>query len=440
MTFLKRVVVIGSGMAGARIAQQLDPRFDLTVVGEEPHVPYNRVLLAEVLGGRYGPEVVALPTRAAVRWMHGVRAVRVDRAERRVVCDEGSELPYDALVLATGSAPVLPPLRGLFEPGAKELPEGVRAFRTMDDCLALRGEVRPGSSAVVVGGGLLGVSAARALACRGARVVLAHQGERLMERQLDAGAAALLERHLERRGVEVHTKCRVRGLHAEPHGRSGTRTVRSVELSDGYRLDAESVVLTCGVRPRVGLARAAGLEVARGVVVDDRLRTSDPHVYAVGDCAEHRGVLYGLAGPAQDQADTAARVIGAALSGARDRGDSGLPEYRGTRAPTRLTLGAPPGVVRQGPAAGPDGSAQRPLDLAAFGEPEPGEDDDVVHLTDATRGIYRKAVVRDDRLVGAVLLGDLSAVGTLTRTWEDGGALPAASLLHLLTPLPTEAH
>ncbi|SCK18773.1 assimilatory nitrate reductase electron transfer subunit [Streptomyces sp. WMMB 714] len=435
MTFRQRVVVIGSGMAGARIAQQLDPRFDLTVVGEEPHIPYNRVLLAEVLGGQYGPEVIALPTRAAVRWMHGVRAVRVDRAERRVVCDEGSELPYDALVLATGSAPVLPPLRGLFGPGGNELPEGVRAFRTMEDCLALRGEVRPGSSAVVVGGGLLGVSAARALARRGARVVLAHQGERLMERQLDAGAAALLEQHLERWGVEVHTQCRVRGLHAKPHGRSRARTVRSAELSDGYRLDADRVVLACGVRPRVGLARAGGLEVARGVVVDDRLRTSDPRIYAVGDCAEHRGVLYGLAGPAQDQADTAARVIGAALTGSRGRGDGALPEYHGTRAPTRLTLGG----VREGPAAGPDGPAHPPLDLAAFGEPEPGEDDDVVHLADATRGIYRKAVVRDDRLVGAVLLGDLSAVGTLTRTWEDDGALPAESLLHLLTPLPTEA-
>ncbi|MFH8367626.1 NAD(P)/FAD-dependent oxidoreductase [Streptomyces sp. NPDC018031] len=461
-----RVVVIGGGMAGARLAQQLArvPEVALTVVGEEPHPPYNRVLLAEVLAGRYAPEVIALPAAPADR-LSGVRAVRVDRDRRVVRVDDGRVVPYDTLVLATGSNPVLPPLRGLFRPdggapeapgGGRELPAGVHAFRTMDDCLALGAAVRPGSRAVVIGGGLLGVSAARALAQRGAQVVLAHQGEHLMERQLDSGAARLLHDHMSALGVEVHTECRVRGLRTGPPGRDGEAAaadagaappagtdpagagrppvaVRAVELADGYALDADLVVLACGVRPRVGLARAAGITTARGVVVDDELRTSDPDVYAIGDCAEHDGVLYGLAGPAQEQADLLARVIAARVAGppaAAGPAGAGRPRYTGTRALTRLTLAGP------GPAPGADAAAPTApgvLDLAAFGDPTPGPGDDVVRLSDATRNAYRKVVVRGDRLVGGILFGDLGTVGALARTWEGDEPLPSAPLLHLLT-------
>ncbi|QPP08999.1 NAD(P)/FAD-dependent oxidoreductase [Streptomyces bathyalis] len=428
----ERVVVIGGGMAGARLAQQLGAvgaPVDVTVIGEESHAPYNRVLLADVLAGQYPPEVITLPAGPARR-LPGVRAVRIDRADRRVMCDDGGAVPYDKLVLATGANPVLPPLRGLFTPGGGELPDGVRAFRTMDDCLALRREARADVHAVVIGGGLLGVSAARALARRGTQVVLAHQGERLMERQLDAGSAALLRRHLEELGVEVHTECRVRGLLTRPHppgeavrgagGDGAGRAVRAVELADGCTLDAGLVVVACGVRPRTGLAEAAGLTVSRGVVVDDELRTDDPHVYAIGDCAEHDGVLYGLAGPAQEQADALARVL--------TRG-SGAPHYRGTRALTRLTLaGSPAAPARTRTQAPP-----HPLDLAAFGDPLPRADDDVVHLADATRGTYRKVVVRDGRLAGGILLGDLTTVGALARTWESDEPLASEPLLHLLT-------
>ncbi len=416
----RRVVVVGGGMAGTRLARQLAPAgARVTLVGEEPHAAYNRVLLAEVLAGRYEPGVIRLPdlpAAPAVRTLRGVRAVRLDRAARLVQCDDGRAVPYDVLVLATGAGPVLPPLRGLFDDtgGADSaLPAGVHAFRTMDDCLALAGATTPGAAAVVVGGGLLGVSAARALARRGARVVLAQQGERLMERQLDPAAARLLRAHLEELGVEVHTECRVRGVRTGPApSGGGGRTATGVELADGYVLDARLVVLACGVRPRVGLARAAGLDVAKGVVVDDELRTSDPAVHAIGDCAEHAGVLYGLATPALEQADLLARVLtGGDGSGRTHR-------YAGTRALTRLTL----------PAA--DGS----LDLAAFGETEPAPGDDVVHLADATRRVYRKVVVRADRLVGGILLGDLGAVGSLARAWEGDEPLPAdAPLHHLLT-------
>nr|AQT39201.1 NirB1 [Streptomyces sp.] len=469
----QRVVVIGGGLAGLRLAARLGG--DVRVLGEEAHAPYNRVLLAEVLAGRYAPEVTALPAPGpALR--RAVRAVRIDRAEQVVHCDDGTVERYGTLVLATGSNPVLPPLRGLFEPEGRELPAGVHAFRTMDDCLALSAAVRPGVRAVVIGGGLLGVSAARALAERGAQVVLAQQGERLMERQLDAEASALLHSHLTTLGVEIHTECRVRGLtttaaplpgytqtgairnpappafeeggtpsgswgrvRAEPGtprgaaapeaaartrvlpprtnpGR-GPRRVTGVDLAVGYRLDADLVVLACGVRPRTGLAQAAGLDVRKGVLVDDELRTSDPRIHAIGDCAEHAGRVYGLAGPALEQADALAGV----LLGT-GRGLSTDPAYAGTRALTRLTLTA---------------GGDRPLDLAAFGETTPLPGDDVVRLTDATRRTYRKVVVRGDRLVGGVLLGELSSVGALARSWEDGAPLTdkhgLTDLHHLLT-------
>lgn len=480
-----RVVVIGAGLAGARLAQRLG---DGTVlIGEEAHSPYNRVLLAEVLAGRYGPEVIALPSpRSPVL---RTRVVRVDRTERRVLCADGTVVPYTTLVLATGSNPVLPPLRGLFAPGARELPGGVHAFRTMDDCLALSAAVAEGVRVVVIGGGLLGVSAARALACRGAQVVLVQQAERLMERQLDPTSSELVHRHLTGLGVEVHTECRVRGV------RVTDGAVRGVVLADGYLLETELTVVACGVRPRTGLARAAGLDVRRGVVVDDLLRTSDPHIRAIGDCAEHDGRVYGLATPAVEQADALAEALirdaaeggssgrnalGEAAASQRatsrnaphpdeagrdhasrhaaDRDDPSqgagtdtasrtaprrddttqappgqtsptpntptpqplhLPArpYTGTRTLTRLTLPGP-----------------GPLDLAAFGDPEPRPDDDVVQLTDATRGTYRKVVVRDGRLVGGVLLGELAAVGALARAWEADDPLPDddSPLLHLL--------
>ncbi|MFI1455766.1 NAD(P)/FAD-dependent oxidoreductase [Streptomyces roseus] len=427
----QRVVVIGAGLAGLRLAARLgagtgaDTGRRVTVLGEERHAPYNRVLLAEVLAGRYAPGVTALPDPGpALR--RGVRAVRVDRADRTVHCDDGSAERYDALVLATGSNAVLPPLRGLFEPRGRELPDGVHAFRTMDDCLALSAAVavRSGVRAVVIGGGLLGVSAARALAERGAQVVLAQQGERLMERQLDADASALLHAHLTALGIEIHTRCRVRGLRTT-RGPAGGRRVDGVEFADGYRLDAEVVVLACGVRPRTGLALAAGLDVRTGIVVDDRLRTSDPLVHAIGDCAEHAGRVYGLAGPALDQADALARQLGGATA----------PGYTGTRALTRLTLTTPAastttsGTATSGTATATSGTAT--LDLAVFGETTALPGDDVVSLADATRRTYRKVVVRGDRLVGGVLLGELSTVGALARSWQDAETL--TDLSHLLT-------
>ncbi|MFF0157840.1 NAD(P)/FAD-dependent oxidoreductase [Streptomyces sp. NPDC005263] len=411
MTSNTRVVVIGAGLAGVRLARRLgELGTPVTLVGDEEHRPYNRVLLAEVLAGRYSPEVIALPAPADL-----VRAqvTGIDRDGRTVECADGSKIAYDTLVLATGSNPVLPPLRGLFTPD-HVLPEGVHAFRTMDDCLGLSKAVRPGAKAVVIGGGLLGVSAARALALRGAQVVLAQQSERLMERQLDPSASKLVRRHLKDLGVEIHTECRVRDV------RCVGGVVRSVEMADGYTLDADLVVLACGVHPRVGLAQAAGLDVRKGIVVDDELRTSDPHIRAVGDCVQHDGTVYGLATPALEQADILAELLAGeagAAGGAGGAGDLGA-RYTGTRSLTRLTL-----------------AGQSAFDLAAFGETEALPGDDVVQLADATRGTYRKVVVRDDRLVGGVLVGELGTVGALARAWEGAEPLPSdgGPLLHLLT-------
>ncbi|MGW7818165.1 NAD(P)/FAD-dependent oxidoreductase [Streptomyces puniciscabiei] len=400
MTSNTRVVVIGAGLAGVRLARRLgELGTPALLVGEEEHPPYNRVLLAEVLAGRYAPEVIGLP---APEGLLRARVTGIDRGARTVRCADGSSIAYDTLVLATGSNPVLPPLRGLFTPD-RQLPEGVHAFRTMDDCLGLAKAVRPGVRAVVIGGGLLGVSAARALAVRGAQVVLAQQSERLMERQLDPDASRLVLRHLTELGVEVHTECRVRDV------RSVAGAVRSVEMADGYALDADLVVLACGVRPRTGLAEQAGLAVRTGILVDDELRTSDPRIHAVGDCVQHDGTVYGLAAPALEQADALAELLA---------GDPGA-RYCGTRSLTRLTLTGP-------------GS---PFDLAAFGETEARPGDDVVRLADATRGTYRKVVVRDDRLVGGVLVGELGTVGALARAWEGAEPLPSdgGPLLHLLT-------
>lgn len=254
---------------------------------------------------------------------------------------------------------------------------------------------------MVIGGGVLGVSAARALAALGLPVEIVHQGPHLIERQLDAQAGAALRSTLAGLGVEVYLCNRARTLH-------GGGRVDGVELANGYLLTTDLVVLACGVRPRTGLAHTAGLLVRTGVVVDDRLAASHPGVYAIGDCTEHRGTVHGLSGPAWEQAD----VLAARLSGAEpDR------EYTGSRPLTRLSAG--------------------PLEYAAFGEvdDETHQADSghhVLRLADATRGSYKKLVLRGDRLVGGILLGDLATVGALTRAYERDEPLPEDPL-HLLT-------
>ncbi|OIK25113.1 nitrite reductase [Streptomyces malaysiense] len=389
-------------MAAARLAQQLVERGrgdDVTLYGAEPHRPYNRTLLADVLTGRLDAAAVGLPCGApqtAVRT--GCEVVAVDVRSRTLTPAGGEESGYDELVLATGANPVLPPVRGL-RTADGGLKAGVHAFRSLADCARLAEDATRATRAVVIGGGVLGVSAARALAAVGLPTEIVHQGPYLIERHLDEGAGDALRGALEELGVHTYPGNRARALDGDPR-------VTGVRLATGYLLDADLVVLACGARPRTGLARAAGIAVRNGVVVDDRLAASAPHVFAIGDCAEHAGITYGLAGPAWDQADVlAARLCGTAPKTV----------YRGSRPLVRLTAG--------------------PLEYAAFGETGETDGTDVLRIADATRGpygSYKKLVLRGDRLVGGILLGDLATVGDLTHAYERDEALPGDPL-HLLT-------
>ncbi|MDH2430152.1 FAD-dependent oxidoreductase [Sphaerisporangium sp. TRM90804] len=381
-----RVVIAGGGMAGTRLAaeiRQRDADVAVTVFGTETRRPYNRVLLSNVLAGTASADQVCLPAPGGgVTARLGVTVTAVDRASRTVRTSAGDVEPYDVLVLATGSEPVVPPI-----PGAAR----AIAFRTMDDCDRIIAAAANTPGAVVVGGGLLGVEAARGLAGRGLHVTLLHHGAHLMERQLDAEAGLVLEEALTALGVTVRTGVRVSAIH--PHG---------AELSTGELLESGLVVLACGVRPVVGLARDAGLPVDRGIIVDDHMRTADPAIYAIGECAQHDGTVYGLVAPAWEQAAVVADLVTGAVPEAR---------YRGSRLVTRLKA--------------------RSIELAAMGEThltdDPGDAGgavEVVCFSHRARGIYRKLVIRNDRLVGAILLGEAPTVGTLTQLYDRGAHLP----------------
>lgn len=379
-----RLLVIGNGMAGARLVGEVrarDKDTRIAVFGAETWQPYNRVLLSNVLAGSSGPDQVRLLDPSwygehDVEAFLGTRVVQIDRETRTVISEDGRRTPYDVLVLATGSQAVVPPIPGV---------ERAVPFRTLDDCQAILAASRTSARAVVIGGGLLGIEAARGLAGRGLPVTLLHLAGHLMERQLDAEAGLVLGETLAGLGVEIRTG--VSAAEILPEG---------VRLTDGTLAEGDLVVLACGVRPETGLAEQAGLEVRRGVVVDDELRTDDPAVFAIGECAEHDGVVYGLVAPAWEQAAVVADVITGAAKDAR---------YRGSRMVTRLKA--------------------KSVELAAMGETHLTEEHaEVVRFSHRAKGTYRKLVIRDGRLVGAILLGESAAVGTLTQLFDRGGPLP----------------
>ncbi|MFD9947944.1 FAD-dependent oxidoreductase, partial [Nonomuraea sp. NPDC059022] len=356
--------------------------------------PAPRVGLSTVGGGGWGPAPVgrwsaagaASPGGLAVL---GAEVVQIDRDTQAVITRDGRREPYDVLVLATGSEAVVPPIPGV----ARAVP-----FRTLGDCERIVAAAAHARRAVVVGGGLLGVEAARGLAGRGLPVTLLHLAGHLMERQLDAEAGLMLGETLGELGVETRTGVTVTAI-----------TDSGVHLGAGPAeelVEADLVVLACGVRPLTGLAAQAGLEVRRAVVVDDELRTDDPSIFAVGECAEHDGTVYGLVAPAWEQAAVAADVI-----------TGGKARYRGSRLVTRLKA--------------------RSVELAAMGETHLEEDQaEVVRFSHRARGTYRKLVIRDGRLVGAILLGESDAVGTLTQLYDRGGPLPGDRAGLLFPGLP----
>ncbi|WP_226967238.1 NAD(P)/FAD-dependent oxidoreductase [Streptomyces phaeolivaceus] len=400
----RRVLVVGCGMAGARFVTRLaalSPDVRITVLDGEDRPAYNRTLLTGVLAGHHRPDDIALPLPPGIDLRTGVRVVAVRRATRTVVDSTGFEHPYGALVLATGSRPHHPWPRTRPTPGEHHL-------HTLDDCRHLttdRADAR--TRAVVVGGGLLGVETALTLAARTHPVTLVHRGPHLLHRRLDGRAGALLRGVLEDAGVTVRT-----GTPATAPAR-GPGPSR-VPLGDGDSVAADLVVVACGTRPRVELARAAGLPVAAGVVVDDTLASvGDPSVYAVGDCAEHRGVVHDTAVPAWQQAE----VLAARLSGHDPHA-----RFTGARTLTRLIAGD--------------------VDLAVFGEATTGigtvhrggARTDVLSVLDDRRRVYKKIVTRDDHVVGGILLGDLSTVDTVRRAYESTRRLPP-DRLHLVSAL-----
>jgi len=345
-------------------------RFDIEVIGAEPHPNYNRIMLSSVLAGEKEIDEIVLHSREwyarnSIALNLGDAAVKLDAGAKTVMTASGRATGYDALVLATGSRPVVPPLTGL------ELP-GVCAFRNIADLELMREASRRGGRAVVVGGGLLGLEAAFGLMKRGMTVTVLHLMQTLMERQLDEAAGLLLQRDLERSGITVLTKAQTEAIVGNNH-------VKAVQLADGRELAADLVVFAVGVRPNIDLARAAGLDVNRGIIVDDFMATSEPGIFAVGECIEHHGQTFGLVGPLWEQA----RVCAGALCG---------------DLPVRYVAPVPHTSLKV-----------TGVDVFSAGVLEARDDgDEELTLRDAGRGQYKKLVLREGRLAGAILYGEIT--------------------------------
>jgi nitrite reductase (NADH) large subunit len=366
------LVIIGNGMAAARLCEDLSERalgrYAIAVIGEEPRLAYNRVLLSSVLAGDVSASEIVLKSASwwrdrGVTLSYGAAATAVDLAARTVTLADGKKFEFAKLVFATGSRAMPLPIAGA------QLP-GVLTFRDIADVGSITHASHPGVRAVVIGGGLLGVEAACGLAKTGAKVTLVHLMDRLMERQLDARAGAMLKRALEKKGVEVL-------LDIVTARFIGGGRVQAVEFKDGRTVAADVVVVAIGIKPNAGLAAAAGLAVRHGIVVDDRLSTSVADVFAIGECAEHRGICYGLVEPANEQA----RVLAERLGGRQV-------EYGGSVNATNLKV-AGVHVFSAGDFLGAKGT-------------------DSILLADAGLDTYRKLVIEGEHLVGAVLFGDAS--------------------------------
>ena len=364
------LVVVGNGMAAARLCDELVHRalgrYAIAVIGAEPQLAYNRILLSSVLAGDVPASETLLKPASwwrdrGVTLRYGAAATVVDTAARTVTLDDGKMLGFAKLVFATGSRAIRLPVEG------SDL-RGVLTFRDLADVESISGATRPGTRVVVVGGGLLGIEAAYGLAKAGAKVTLVHLMDRLMERQLDVRAASLLKRAVEAKGVEVLLEVATSRFVGDGH-------VEAVEFKDGRTFAADMVVVAVGIKPNAELANAAGLAVNRGIVVDDHLSSNTADIFAIGECAEHRGVCYGLVEPAYEQA----RVLAERLAGRNAK-------YDGSVNATNLKVSGVH-VFSAGDFLGAAGT--QPIVFA-----DPG------------LGTYKKLVVADGRLVGAVLFGD----------------------------------
>jgi nitrite reductase (NADH) large subunit len=393
----KRLAIIGNGMGTCRLLDELVRRggsemYAITVYGEEPGGAYNRIQLGKVLGGEAPDTIVTKPHEwydaQGIRLLARTRVKRIDTLRKQIECEDGQSRAYDLVVVATGSQPLVPPLEGMLEDG--ELRPGAFVYRTIGDCLRMREHCRSGDAAVVVGGGLLGLEAAKVLSDRGLHVTVVHVAPTLMNAQLDGIGGAMLCRQIERTGIFSRTGRTVEAMYGDDE------RIKGVFLDDGTTLPADMVVMACGVRPRVDLARASGLPVNKGVLVNDTLATAVPSVYALGECAEHRGRIYGIVAPVWEQASVLADVLTGANPQAR---------YRGSKLYTRLKVAG--------------------VDVASMGVLEPElETDEIYQVIEERRSAYRKLIVRGKYLVGAMLVGNTAAAATLVQLFDRNDPLP----------------
>jgi nitrite reductase (NADH) large subunit len=427
-----KLVVVGNGMSGARALEEIlarggGERFAITVFGDEPYGNYNRILLSEVLAdaaagnGASNETTPDEPASEAMAesgdgpdgdgfddedeiflnprsWyeengitLHvGVRIVRIDRHSKVVYGDDGSVTPYDTLILATGSRSFFPPMEGMWASNTALTP-GVFGFRSLSDATTMLRHVKGKKTAVVIGGGLLGLEAAAGLQAHGLAVHVVHPTEVLMNQQLEAEASKVLRSKLEDMGMHMHLGVKTNEILVTDGAVSGVR------FTDGSTLECDTVVVTAGIRPNIGLAMLSDLETQRAIVVDDTMRSvDDDDIFVVGECAQHRGEVYGVVGPLWEQAGVLADVVTGANPDA---------EYHGSRLATKLKVAG--------------------VDVAQMGLKVPERDsDEFVQFSETGRGVYQTVVIRDGMLIGATLVGDISKAASLTQAFDSRSALP----------------
>ncbi|MBT3911312.1 MAG: NAD(P)/FAD-dependent oxidoreductase, partial [Rhodospirillaceae bacterium] len=369
----QKLVVIGNGMAPGRVLDRLfeaaPDAYDVTIFNAEQRTNYDRILLSPVLSGEKSYEEIVIHGDAwyeqhGVQLHKGRKVTGIDRAAKIVTAADGTTAAYDKLLIATGSMPIIIPVPG------HQLP-GVLTYRDMDDVNAMLVAAQSGGNAVVIGGGLLGLEAAAGLKERGMDVTVVHLGPTLMERQLDPTAGHLLQRELEARGINVVTSANTKEIIGEGY-------VEGVRLEDGTEMPAKIVIMAVGIRPNTALADDAGININRGILVDAHMQTSDPDIFAVGECVEFGGSVYGLVAPLYAMAN----VLAAHLAGTEGEG------FTETALATKLKVTG--------------------VDLFSAGDFQDGEDHDEIVLRDAQSGIYKRLVLSGNKVVGAVLYGDTS--------------------------------
>jgi nitrite reductase (NADH) large subunit len=399
----RRLVVVGNGMAGARAVEEVLARggaetFDITMFGDEPYGNYNRILLSNILCGIQDASEIFINPLAwyeenGITLHAGSPVTAIDRASRMVETASGLRVGYDVLLISTGSRAFIPPMKGLNGANGKMKP-GVFGFRTIDDCDGIIATAKSSARAAVIGGGLLGLEAARGLMNHGCEVHLIHLGGHLMPAQLDLTAGKMLRKTMESMGVKIHLERNTAEILGEDR-------VTGLRFKDGETLDCDMVVVAAGIRPNSEIGRSAGLTVERAIVVDNHMRSvDDANVYVVGECAQHRGQVYGLVAPLWDQAKVFADHVTGADSDAA---------YHGSKLATKLKVMG--------------------VELASMGLTEPEHDsDEVVQFSEARHGTYKKLIVRDGRLVGGILMGDISKAAYLMQAFDRDTPLPEERL------------